>query len=387
MRLLSLVLAVALGGCGRTEAPPPPGEPLPAVDLLLATWPLQAALDESIDGRTLAAVAGRWLGGDGSWQPPGSARDSLPALLRARMLREDAAAVEHLAWVLKHAACRLAQEPTSFDASLPEGFAVGQRSCASLGDADAAALAGRHLAALGGEVPGSEAGQGTRLAVIERSLDVVGESLHYAFVEPAELERFVEAIAALAPPPAPPPGPTLSVTDSFSTLAGTARLGLPSLADGDAIWSALPQDGRQAAAESALDRAVTRFSAALGQVPSAGVGAVDAAGKALLEGWVQRALYRDLGLRALDAGEPGLAQVLLEEAAGSSARHRPGPGLDPLLLAGLARARYASNELRRAVDLLEDMGQAPGWSLSSHAARSIARVAVLPTAAEPQVNR
>ncbi len=392
LRLLTSVLLASLIGCGSGDPPPTPGAPPPAVDVLQTTWPLQAALDESLDARVLGAVAGRWLGGQGSWGAPGSAHDSLPPLLRARMLSEDARALTHVAWVVQHAACRLAQEPTSFDTSLPEGFAVGARSCEALADGDGAAIAARNLDALGVPAPAAVEGSGPQVAVVERSLEILGESLRYVFVEPAELSRAATAIGGDSAQKLAAAGPTLSVADSFSLLAGTGSLSSgaaldPSLPHSKALWDALPAEGRQSAAESALDRAVARISAGLTQLPTEGAGALDAAGRALLEGWVQRALYRDLGLWALDANEPGLALVLLEEAAGSSARHRPAAGLDPLLLAGLARARYASNELRRAVDLLEDMGAAPGWSLCSHAARTVARVAVLPSAAEPQVNR
>ena len=89
------------------------------------------------------------------------------------------------------------------------------------------------------------------------------------------------------------------------------------------------------------------------------------------------------------AGSPSpcRARCKNEEAAEARGRVRPGSGLDPLLLAALARARYECNELQRAVELLDDMAAIKGWEFAAPVARTIARVAVVGSGADAKVNR
>jgi hypothetical protein len=82
-----------------------------------------------------------------------------------------------------------------------------------------------------------------------------------------------------------------------------------------------------------------------------------------------------------------LAVVALDEASGTQTRPRPGPGLDPLLLLALARARYEANELQLAAEILDAAAAVPGWEIASAAARTVARLAVLPSTSDPRVNR
>lgn len=356
---------------------------------------MRAALDERIDGSLLQAVARRWLGGRGDWAAPGSPPGGASPALVARWLREDAAALRHLRLLSAHATCRLAQHPGSFAGPVKAGYSVGLRSCEALEDAPGAALARAQAEADGGSVqPAPAASQdGYDVATIRLAVELASEDLLFEFIEPGEFEaveaRLDSAAAAL---PAPPSGPEPDVGTFFAMRAGTSHLlpdgRAPLLASADALFDGLrPGKGRQAAIEGALDGVLDRWSASLAQLPAETDGGLDATGRGLLDGWVRKAWHREVGLRALDAGEPDLALVLLEEATDNQSRVRPGPGLDPLLLVALARARYESNELQRAVALLEDIGAMPGWQPARTAARTVARVAVLPTAAEAQVKR
>jgi hypothetical protein len=387
------VILLLLAGCSR-EAPPGSPTPVPlSVDAVKASWPVRAALDERIDASLLSAVARRWLGGSGDWSAPGSPPGGAPPALAARWLREDAAALAHLRLLTAHAACRLAQQPGAFDGAVGVGYSVGARSCEAAGDAEGATRAASNAEARGGGLvaaPPPSGGEGP--AILRLEAELAGETLLFEFVEPAELQAAIDGlIAAAAALPEPGSGPDQDVGIFFATRAGTSELlpeGQPPLLPSAAsLFAALPASGRQAAAEVALDRALGRWTATLAQLPPETDGGLDASGRGLLDGWVRRAWQRELGLAALDAGEADLALVLLENATNNQTRVQPGPGLDPLLLIALARARYEANELQRAVALLEDIGDVAGWEPARVAARTVARVAVLPTAAEAQVKR
>ncbi len=381
--------------CTGDDAPVVPAAvPLP-VDQIRASWPVRAALDERIDPSLLSAVARRWLGGSGEWSAPGAPPGGAPPALTARWLREDGAALRHLRILTAHAACRLAQAPGAFDGSVQAGYSVGARSCEALSDADGAALATRHAQAAGAEPPAapSPSASGYQPAIQRFELELASQSLVYEFIEPGEFDavigRLHEAAAAL---PAPPSGPDQDVGNFFATRAGTSELlpagQTPVLPSATTLFEGLaPGSGRQAGAEVALDKALGRWNVSLSQLPPETDGGLDASGRGLLDGWVRKAWHRELGLQALDEGEPDLALVLLENATDNQTRVKPGAGMDPLLLIALARARYESNELQRAVALLEDIGAMPGWESARTAARTVARVAVLPTAAEAQVKR
>lgn|GEM_PF-2116595 len=390
MRRIGLAAALLVGCSGGDVAPTGPSAPAP--DILQSSWVVQAALDESIPG-DLVAASGRWLGGPGRWREPGQGpRSSAPgvAALRDRARREDGEALGQLGSILLEANCRLAQAPGSFDAELALGFEVGAESCAALGNDDGAALATKHRAALA-DAPAPPPAQiisGTPVTVIEVQRE--GTKLRYSFVRPADLTTALDALVAPADAPS---GPTDAMADSFAARVGTSRWfgddrTVGELPDAGALFAGLTKGAdRMAASEEAVDAATATWGAGLAALPGPADGSLDASARALLDGWAGRALKREFGLAALAADEPSLALIHLEDAAGSRARTRPEPGLDPLLLCALARARFESNELRRAVDLLEDIGASPGWELAREAARTVARVAVLPTAAEARVNR
>ena len=368
--------------------------PLAAEDLR-ATWPLRAALDERIDGSLLRPVARRWLSGSGDWAAPGSPPGGASPALAARWLREDAAALRHLRILTAHATCRLAQEPGAFAGPVKVGYSVGVRSCEALGDSAGAALARRQAEVDDGAVqpPSPSPQEGYVVPTTRLVVELKEEALVFEFIEPADFEAVAARLdAAAAALPAPPSGPDPDVGTFFATRAGTTDLlpegREPLLGTARDLFAGLqPGEGRQAAAEGALDEVLGRWAVSLAGLPAETDGGLDRTGRALLDGWVRKAYHRELGLQALDAGEPDLALLFLEEATDNQSRARPEPGLDPLLLAALARARYESNELQRAVALLEDIGVVPGWQTARTAARTVARVAVLPTAAEAQVKR
>lgn len=387
MRLRSAPLAalVLLAACAG-DPPPAPTVPVPSVDALASTWPVQTALDRTLDEGLVAASAARWLGGAGRWKPPGAGTSgSRPgqATLAARQRSEDSAALRAIADVLLGASCRLAQEPGSYDADLSLGFFSGAQACEAVGDAVGATRAHENLALLSGALTHTPNGEVSGVAVTRVEIEREGTTLRYSFFEPGALEARVSQVAG-DPPPADP-GPTPTMADSYARRVGTADWSDVPVPDLPGLPSAPPSG--LAAAEALADIPAAAWKAALTAWPEQGEAALEPSSKVLLEGWARKAVQRDLGLVVLSAGDPGVAMVLLEEAAGSRSRPRPEPGLDPLLLASLAKARFQANELRRTVDLLEDIGAEPGWELAREAARAVARVAVLPSAAEAKVNR
>ncbi len=342
-----------------------------------------AALSEELDLSVLGPVAARWLGGSGAWHPPGQT-EAASARLRRRLKEEDASALEHLGQVWMSAACQLASDPQSYDADLTLGFRAGADACEALGRVDAAVKAGANSGEPAPEYNPTEEASSVAVSVIEVQRE--GMSLRYAFLRPADLTARVDALRAVETAPVTA---AQTVTDRFLDDVGTARWGAGegSLPQTKAILASLPSDSARLAA---LDEAVTEgvnawrtlLSAAGANVPE-----LDPSTRKTLEGWATRALRRDLGLALLEQGEPQLAMAVLEEAAGSQVRVRPGPGLDPLLLAALARARYESNQPRRAVDLLEDIGKTQGWELAHEAARAVAREVAMPSTVEAKVKR
>jgi hypothetical protein len=393
-RILLCLVFLLLAACTRDEPPTAPAVPPVPAEQLRATWAVRAALDERIDVSLLNAVARRWLSGTGDWSAPGSPPGGASPALAARWISEDAGALKHLAAINAHATCRLGQHPGAFDGPVVSGYSVAVRSCEAIDDTDGAGLARTH-AELNGAIspPATPSDGGYSLDVVALTVELESEKLLYEFIEPGEFDavtaRLISAAAAL---PAPPSGPDPDVGTFFATRAGTSDLlpegQEPVVASASSLFAALPASGgRQAAAEVALDRELARWAGGLALLPAETDGGLDGSGKALLDGWVRKAWHRELGLLALDAGEADLALYLLEEATDNKTRVKPGAGVDPVLLCALARARYESNELQRAVALLEDIGATPGWESARIAARAVARVAVLPTAAEAQVKR
>jgi len=322
-----------------------------------------------------------------------------------RELEEDHRALGHLAAVHAHASCRLAREPDSFGPGLVEGYLLGAESCNFLGDVEGEKTARENAGAQAGAAPvdpNSVKGRSTSaegehalasLLVPEvKVLEVRGERLEYLLLRPAQIEAaralLSSALAAVEVSDSGDKG----VAEFLAHAAGTSRwfAGEKSavLPSAKSLLSSAPAgSGRLAQVEAQLEDAISLWQEGLRALPREGEGAVDAGGRSLLDRWFRRALYREVGLLALDEGDAELALVCLEEAAGARGRVRPGSGLDPLLLAALARARYECNELQRAVELLDDISVLPGWELARSTARTIARVAVVGSGADAKVNR
>ena len=213
--------------------------------------------------------------------------------------------------------------------------------------------------------------------------------MEYALLEPDALVRAVEMLQEQGKAAGDPPHSGLVGRLGTSRWTGSSTPGASRLLDAERLVKSLPSGpGRLGPAEGAVEASIQGWKAGLRVLAkSESAAELDGGGVALLERWYRRALYRDLGLLALSDDDAEFALVALEEAAEARGRVRPGPGLDPLLLAGLAHARYKSNELQRSVVLLEDMAQIPGWEVAGFAAQTVARVAVLGSTADAKVNR
>jgi hypothetical protein len=223
-------------------------------------------------------------------------------------------------------------------------------------------------------------------------LEVRGERLEYLLLRPAQIEAAQALISTWMEKVVVSDGGDEDAAQFLARAAGTSDwLAGPVTAllpSAKSLLSSAPAgQGRLAQAEAQLEDTIGVWQGGLRALPREGEGSLDAGGRSLLDRWFRRALYRDMGLLALDEGDAELALLCLEEAAGARGRVRPAAGLDPLLLAALARARYECNELQRAVELLDDIAVVPGWELAGPTARTIARVAVVGSGADAKVNR
>jgi hypothetical protein len=432
----ALFLAATHGcrGCGEGAAPP--ADAVPAEEIR-QSWPWLALGTDDLDPALLDALAGRWLGASSApepaWAPPGGFRagggtEAVPTtaaaarLLEARAIEDDARAVEQLGAVYVHASCRLAREPSAFGAEFPDGWIWGARACEALGDAEGSARARANGATDGAQAIEKKdemsktalSAQPSSLIPMEvREVQVLGETLRYPLVEPAAFKQAAGTLRARAESLRleAAAGPTPAMLRTLLERAASSRWSVadaappaaagappPALPTADDLLAAAPAgDGRRARVEDAAERAIARWSAGLAALATeprnspAGAGpeseALSREGRVLLERWFRRSLYRDLGLRALEEGDSVLAVVALDEASGTQTRPRPGPGLDPLLLLALARARYEANELQLAAEILDAAAAVPGWEIASAAARTVARLAVLPSTSDPRVNR
>ncbi|HCP48510.1 MAG TPA: hypothetical protein DIU15_20905 [Deltaproteobacteria bacterium] len=415
---LCLVIAgvvLLAAGCWSEPDVAPIEGPVPQAGQIHASWVWTSVFDKTVDEEVFGVAARRWLGPatDGQlWAAPGAEVTSHPGLAR-RLVGEDARALGHLRSLYLHAVCRLGQTPQSFGTQIPEGFLVAAAACEALGEGEAMARAtAYHEAAAGstsddlarlqpragvskpGPGGGSQADVAALLVPKIREIELHGQKLAYPLLLPQHFDQALDLLQSQLTGPAPGE-PEGSMTDTIAAQVGTSRWLAPGasappglLPTAESLFAAAPKgQGRMAHLEKEVESAIQRWRAGLVQLPVDGSGGLDAAGRALLERWFRRALYRDLGLLALDGGEAELALVNLEEAAEARGRVRPSAGLDPLLLIGLARARYESNELNRAVELLDDIGRVPGWEVAGHVARTVARVAVVGSAAEAKVSR
>jgi len=374
-----------------------------------------AAFDSTVDEELFGVVARRWLGptsAAASWSSPGAESTGHPTLDR-RLLAEEARGLGHLRSLYLHAVCRLGQTPQSFGTQIPEGFLVAASACEALGENAGVERARKHYGALASSTSvvatsldpavknaRSDQRQGLAAHVAAylvpqvREIELHGQKLSYPLLMPSHFDGAIELLRSkLDGDWADSPG--TPSTEGVAMRAGTsvwlAAVPNPSagvMPTAHELFGAAPAgQGRMAHLEKEVELAIQRWRAGLTQHSAEGTAELDAAARALFERWFRRSLYRDLGLLALDAGDAELALVNLEEAAEARGRVRPGAGLDPLLLLSLARARYESNELQRAVELLDDIGDVPGWEVAGHVARTVARVAVVGSAAEAKVSR
>ena len=148
-----------------------------------------------------------------------------------------------------------------------------------------------------------------------------------------------------------------------------SRAEVASLSSAAALWSA--HQGSPAGLTAAAEEQISRWRHGVAALDT---DALDAATEELVLGWVRRALYRDLGLAALSAGNVSLARSLLQEAAGGSPR--PGDGRDPVLVAGLASAHFHAGELSSSIEILSDIASQLGWEFAAIPAELIRRLAV-----------
>lgn len=404
--VLGLTMALCVS-CGRETAPAEVVPPALSTTEVQSTWMWRLAFDPQLDEALVQTSARRWVGlggGQVGWLPPGGGpMGPQPAqiLLRQRIVREDAAALDELGRLYNTAACRLAQRPESYGAVVPQGYLVGALACEALGDSKGAEVA-RSLVVTSSsraELTGDSLEVATHhrvgsLPVLKSTVEIEGERVEYRFILPSDLAATTAALRATAPSPDPNEcsGSVLLETGcGFATIVGTSvwiPTGGGDLADaGRLLGSRSGADIQLAPIEASAEEAIAAWRRALTLAAGTAPEPLDASGFALMSGWARKAMYRDLGLAVLNQGRGDLALALLEEAAGSTARLHPGLGLDPLLLSSVARARFESNELMRAVDLLAAISRQPGWELAAVVGELVARIAVLPSGSGTEVRR
>mgnify|MGYP001166448070 CR=1 FL=1 len=388
-----LLALVVLTACAPKEAPAP--APMSA-DELAKTWLWQLAFDSPLSSSE-APLASRWLGGAGedwpatSWSQPGVRPSSS---LAARAAREDAQALALLADIYDHALCRFAQTDASFGQELPEGYLFGLESCRAVEDERGAERALRLAERLGATPGGGTNPSGPLEAsladllpdspkvVTERVLNLDGELLRYRFLRPGVLHRFTRDSGG---------GDRANVDEvdfgrRLATSAWTEG-SLPELPRAEVILEGSGSPPHLGAVEQAAEETLDVLGRSLRDHGARVVPPLEGGDIKALLAWARRALYRDLGLALLADDQSELALPLLEEAAGSSARLRPGPGLDPVLLLGVVKARYEQNQGLRAADLLRTISEQSGWAAADVVADLIARIEVLPDAAGAEIRR
>jgi hypothetical protein len=391
---LLLVAILGTAGCGGLGKDTSPSVPLLPLDALQSTWTWQVAFDTSLSEDFVARVGGRWLGaGDAQWSPlvlaPSAAKGPLLPLERRERL-ENAEALALLGDVYLDAACVLAQSPNSYGEHVALGYQIGLSACEKIGVQASVSRAAQQLQrfAPGGPNPSDSVDPATSPArpltsPVGKSVVIEGEQLSYRFFRADEFSSAAEGVRA----------GLKSGEAERSTLEfriGTSRWAesvVPDLRSAPEILAALGPTPDLASLEQAAEESLAVLRRAL---QSHGPSAPEPLGRSevsLLMTWARRAVYRDLGLGALRRGHYGAALPLLEEAAGSSGRIRPGPGLDPVLLAGVVKARYQNNQGLRTVDLLRTISQQEGWGASAVIADLVARKEVLPSNAGAEVRR
>jgi len=359
LALAALSTLLACGG-GSTEAPddgPPPW----TAEQLHATWVWRIAYDDTLDEALVDDLGRRWLGaagGDLGWRPPG-------AVDRSRWYAEDAAAVAAIGSTYAVAMCALGSADGTFGTEVPEGWAIAEEACLTIGEPERAALAAANLSEPMELPPGTGL-----MPVTDRAVELHGQTLHYRFLRPEQFRRAARGLAGLVHTEPE----TLVVTAGRSTWGG----GLP---DVTSFAASAPATADRAAylereAEAHIDR-WRRSLTAMG---------LDPTDRSHLLGWVRRAVYRDLGLSELTA-RPDVAIGFLEEALGAAARPLPSPGADPWLLAALAQARLGEGEPSLAAEILRGIEGAEGWQFAGPVADACARVAVLPSTTSQGVKR
>lgn len=348
--------------------------PVFSPDLLSETWPVQILHDDGFPP-ALAAGLSRWLGsGDGSWRAPGDVTD-LPPTLAQRVRSEDAAALSLLITLSHESACTLGLTNGGFG-DLEAAWSYAASSCDALDKGDHAARI-RQAHPLSTPLPALPTGAslGPLLASELRvDAEVLGETLLYRFAHPGLTDAVKSALAPMNATPAA--GRIEDIADRAGSASWTP-LGAPKFE--------LPPPAQRdlASLEVAADAHVAAWSSSIGALPPE---ALDPALRSVALGWVRTAVYAAAAEETLASGDAGSAVTLFEEALGT-ARPRPGPGRDPVLLCEVAMARWRAGEHARAVELLRDIATQPGWTFAEVPAEMVARVAVIPSATDPRVRR
>lgn len=310
--------------------------------------------------------------GSGGWVPPLTTR-GLPPTLAERAAAEDVEALRLLGRVSLEATCQLGTVPGGFG-DVHAGWLLAAQSCEAIGRPEDAATA---RALVGGParaamIDGPLPGDLTRL--LQPALDVRvpihGEELRFRFLHP----RLLDA-PALAPRTPTTPSGSVPVELAVRTTRW----------DPAAAEVRAPGAGRSKLADIETDAevALSGWRASLEALPSE---SFEPSLRGVVNAWVRKTIYEALGAEQLETA-PQIAVVLLEEAVGGVPRPRPGPGLDPVLMARVAFARWRAGEHNRAVELLRDIAAQPGWEVAQVAAEMVARVAVIPSATDARVRR
>jgi len=351
----------------------------------------KVAFDASLDEAMLKEAGVRWLGsGRATWASPVISEQSssdAPSASSSRARLEDAEAMEHFGQLYVGAACALGRSPSSYGSHVLVGYQIGLEACEQLGDKQGVKQARANLAQFSLQAAPSftqERSGGLPLSsAIELKVTVKGEDLTYSFFHPAEFAEFAALLRQGAGGTDVPSG---GIARTLGTSLWAEGEGSALATSADLIASA-GNDLDLAVLEQGAEETLTLLHHAL---KTHGPNAPEPLGRSevsLLMGWARRALYRDLGLEMMGRSRADIALPLLEEAAGSSGRLRPGPGLDPLLLAAVSRARYENNQGLRTIDLLRTISEVDGWEASEVIAELVAREEVLPSSTGAKLRR
>ena len=391
LRAWALCSVLFLFGCGDHPAASADKDLL-SRELIAQTWMWQITFEPGLSGPNTDSLGQRWLGvGKDGWASPAWAGfGSQPSALEGRILGEDAEAIELLGELYLRVSCRLAQTPHSYGQHVPEGYVIGRAACVLLGDAEGAervdvVTAGAKLEAKRAELELLAAShQGRPLSqLVQRVLEVEGESLTYRFFRPEEFSEAAALLRSLSSKGPAEPG-SLALRAGTSSWSEQSVSLLPTAEDLLKRQSGAPD---LATLEQSAEEFLERLSRSIRFHGGKESPPLEAAEVSLLSVWARRALYRDLGVSLLKEGHGDVALPLLEEAAGSTGRLGPSSARDPVLLAAVAAARYQNNQGLRAADLLRTISREEGWTDFVTLAELVARQEVLPSSTGANLRR